>query len=85
MPNYGAMIIPPSDLIFIIQAATAGPIPPLPDNCRGLLIGTAGVLDITINGSPKTGVPFISGINPGRFESIQVAAGNSALTIFAVV
>lgn len=55
----------------------------LPDECRGLLVGTAGTLNVTMaNGEARTSVPFQAGITPGRFASIQ--SGGDAENIWVV-
>jgi hypothetical protein len=56
----------------------------LPPNTRGILLGTAGTLNVTMeNGSARLLVPFQAGINPGRFASIQT--GGTGSNVWAVV
>jgi len=56
----------------------------LSDECRGLLIGTAGSINVTMaNGDVLTGLPVFAGINPGRFASIQT--GGDAENIWEVL
>ena len=46
---------------------------------RGLLIGTAGYLDVTMeDGSEALGLPFQAGINPGAFAVVQESTGGGA-------
>lgn len=54
---------------------------------RGLLVGTAGYLDVTmLNGEERDGVPFQAGINPGAFKIVResVAVG-AAANVWAIV
>jgi hypothetical protein len=56
----------------------------LPPHTRGLLVENAGTLDVTMtNGVARTDLPFVVGINPGSFKSIQ--SGGTALNIWAVI
>ena len=50
--------------------------------CRALLCGTAGTLNITMNGVALTNVPIQQGYNPLRIESIQ--AGGTATDLWAI-
>ena len=77
---------PPVDLI-LVHATTPDEEVVLPANCRGLLVGTGGILNVTINGDAKTSLPFTAGINPGFFQSVQASDGLSgpAANIWAIV
>lgn len=83
MPRAEQYIIPPVDLILVAAGAVTTETP-LPSGCRGLLVGTAGSLNVTINDSAKTSVPFLQGINPGFFQSVQ-ASPSGAQDIWAIV
>lgn len=51
--------------------------------CRGLLVGVAGTLNITMaNGEERNGVPFQAGINPGRFSAVRT--GGTAENVWQV-
>lgn len=48
----------------------------LGDDCRGLLVGTAGQLIVVMqDGNVLSGVPFIAGINPGYFVEVRNSTG----------
>jgi len=73
----------PNDFILVSAAAPLGTTV-LSENCRGLLVGTAGSLNVTMqNGSVRTGVPFQAGVNPGRFA--EVNSGGTAENIWQVL
>lgn len=73
----------PNDFV-LVAATTVGSEVVLNERCRGLLVGTAGSLNVTMrNGSVRTGVPFLAGVNPGQFASVQ--AGGDAENIWQVI
>lgn len=86
MPHEKSIAIP-NDFEF----QTAGPYTmgadiALPDNCRGLLVGVAGVQDVTMaNDEDRDLVPLVAGINPGRFKALRSDASNTAENIWAIV
>ncbi len=83
MPSFGSFIDVPNDFALQSSGAPTGEIP-LPDGTRGLLIGTAGSLNVTMqNGEIRVAVPFQVGINPGRFKSIQT--GGTAASVWAIL
>jgi hypothetical protein len=56
----------------------------LPPHTRGLLVGTAGTVNVTmVNGEARLLLPLLAGINPGLFLSIQTAG--TAEDIWAVI
>lgn len=73
----------PNDFVLIAAGVPAGTTV-LSDRCRGLLVGTAGSLNVTMrNGNVRTGVPFQAGVNPGQFASVQ--SGGTAENIWQVI
>ena len=77
-------VIPPSDFVLVAAGEPGGTIA-LPDNCRGLLIGTAGALNVTMqNGSARDSVPMAAGVNPGQFAAVRATVGG-AQNIWAIV
>lgn len=80
---YSAQYVPPYDFI-LVSAGAVGSDVALPPKCRGLLIGVAGSLNVTMaNGNTRNDIPFIEGINPGYFSTVK--AGGSATNIWAVL
>ncbi len=76
-------VAPPNDFVQVSAGVPSVEVV-LSERTRGLLIGAAGSLNVTMsNGSVRTGVPFQAGINPGHFASIQ--AGGSASNVWAVL
>ena len=81
--NATSKVLPPSDFILVSAAAPASDIA-LPPNCRGLLVGTAGNLNVTMqNGAMRNGVPVFQGQNPGFFQTVR--SGGTAANIWAIV
>lgn len=81
-----ALVLPPSDFVLVSATAPTGTgTIALPDGCRGLLVGVGGVLNVTINGQNRDGIPFPIGVMPGFFTAIRRDAGNTAANIWAVV
>ncbi len=73
----------PNDLVLVDAGVPSGTTV-LNENCRGLLVGTAGSLNVTFaNGEQRNGVPFQAGINPGRFG--EVRSGGTAENIWQVI
>ena len=84
MPRAEQYVLPPHDLILVSTAAPATDID-LPENCRGLLVGTAGSLNIVMQtGQERDDVPFFQGINPGFFSRVRTSVGG-AQNIWAIV
>lgn len=78
-----AQVVPPYDLIPVSSGVPSADVD-LPDNTRGLLVGTAGSLNITMeNGEQRDAVPFVQGTNPGRFRQVRI--GGTAQNVWAVV
>ena len=68
----------PAEIVVQITkgvALSAGP-------CRSILCGSAGTLNITVNGVALTNVPIQQGYNPIRVQSVQ--AGGSATDLWAL-
>ena len=82
MTKYEKEVVPAND--FILRAATTvGSDTDLTSNCRGLLVGTAGSLNVTMaNGQERDGVPFIQGITPGNFRELRT--GGTAQNIWEI-
>ena len=77
------LVVPPVDFVLVSTAAPASDIT-LPEGCRGLLIGTAGTLNVTMqNGSQRNGLPFLQGQNPGFFATVRT--GGTAANIWAII
>ena len=58
-----------------------------PEGTRGLLIGSAGPLNCTINGEAKTALPVQAGIIAGFFETLEDSVGltDPAENIWAIL
>lgn len=81
MPRAEQFVLPPNDLISVsvpMSGETA-----LPEGTRGLLVGTAGSLNVVINGTNRDGVPFVVGQNPGFFTALR--PGGTASNLWAIV
>ena len=77
-------IAPPNDFVQLHAAAPAGSNQACPANTRGLMVGTAGTLNVVMaNGQTRTGVPFPAGFTPGFFAAVNT--GGTAQNIWAVV
>ena len=51
----------------------------LPGGCRGLRVGVAGTLNVTMqDGTVCVGLPVFAGDNPGYFASIQTSTEQGA-------
>ncbi len=75
-------VIPPVRY-HLISSGTPSMEITLPAGCRGLRIGTAGTLNLTMEeGGPVTSFPMMQGDNPGFFTSIQ--SGGTASNIWAI-
>lgn len=84
MPGYSSLVVPPYDFVLVASGAV-GVDTDLPENCRGLLIGTAGSLNVVMsNGVERDDVPFIQGINPGLFRTVRISGGG-AQNVWAIV
>ena len=81
-----AVTIPNDFVLATVAAYVSGGDIVAPENCRGLLVGTAGVQDVTMqNGQTRDLIPLTGGITPGRFKAIRSDAGNTAANIFFIV
>ena len=75
-------ILPVRDLIEI-SATTVTVDFECPPNTKGLMINTAGTLNITMeNGNERDGVPLASGFNPCFIT--EVRSGGTASGVFCV-
>lgn len=78
-------IIPPRTFQLISTGVPAQQ-ETLPDGTRGLLVGVAGNLNVTmINDDELNNLPLIVGLNPGFFKVIRTGATSSAQNIWAVL
>lgn len=81
-----ALIIPAVDFVLVSATApTSAGVIPLPAGCRGLRVGTAGVLNVSINGEDRDGLPMFAGDNPGFFTAVRGDAANTAANIWAIL
>lgn len=84
MPRAEQLVLPPSDFV-LVSSGEPGSTIPLPTGCRGLRVGTAGALNVTMsNGNQRDGLPMIVGDNPGLFSEVRATAGG-AQNIWAIV
>lgn len=84
MPRSEQLVLPAEDFI-LVASAEPGSTVALPADCRGLLVGTAGGLNVTMrNGNERDSVPMIVGVNPGFFSEVRATAGG-AQNIWAIV
>jgi hypothetical protein len=86
MSSHGRDISVPRKMTQLASGAPSGTIviSQTPYPCRGLLVGTAGVLDVVMEGTTVlTGMPFIAGLNPGRFKELRGTA-NTVANVWAV-
>jgi len=75
-------IIPPTDFILVASGTVGAPVA-LPTNTRGLLIGGAGTIDVTmVTGNAPNGLPVLAGIFPGFFISVDAS---TATNIWAII
>lgn len=81
-----SFVIPPVDFV-LVSATTVAADTDLPANCRGILVGTAGFLNVTMqNGSAPNSMPFIEGLTPGFFTKVRISTGaGAASNVWAVV
>lgn len=79
-------VLPPFDFV-LVSATTVAVDTQLPANCRGLLCGKAGYLNVTMqNGNARDGVPMIEGSNPGFFAAVREStAAGAARNVWAIV
>lgn len=84
MAHYEQYVTPPRDFILVSSGAPASDVT-LPANCRGLLVGGAGSLNVTMTetGENRNDLPFVQGQNPGFFS--QVRSGGTATDIWAII
>ena len=76
-------VIPIQDFVQIAPGVPATPTP-CPENTRGLLIETAGTLNVTMaNGQERDGVPFQQGYNVAFIAAVR--AGGTASNIWATI
>lgn len=87
MPRHDKAISIPEDFVLLTtNAYTMGADIDCPEGCRGLLVETAGVQDVTMeNDEDRDLVPLVAGINPGRFKALRADASNTAANIWAIV
>ena len=81
MPRAEQLILPIVGLT-LITAGTPASQTILSEKTRGLLVGTAGLLNVTIAGVVHTSVPFSAGVTPGFFESVE--SGGTAINIWGI-
>jgi len=81
-----AFVIPPIDF-ELVSATTVGSDTALNPLCRGLLVGKAGFLNVTMqNGNQRNGVPFIEGTTPGFFAEVRTStATGAARNVWAII
>lgn len=71
-------IIPPEDFVPVADTTPTGDVT-LPENCRGLVAGTEGFINVTMrNGERRDGLPLCQGINPGFFATVHETTGQGA-------
>ena len=84
MPRSEQFVVPPEDFV-LVSAGEPNSDVALPEGCRGLLVGTAGALNVTMRrGGTRDSVPMVQGINPGFFSIVRTTAGGAA-NIWAIV
>lgn len=81
-PRSEAQVRPPRGFVLVSAGIPSTDIV-LPDGTRGLLIGSAGALNVTIDGVQLDGLPFQAGTNPGFFEVVR--SGGAASNIWAIL
>ncbi len=84
MPStYAGKVIPPVDFVLVSAGAPSSDVT-LPNNCRGLLVGATGTINVTMaNGERRDNLPIFQGQNPGRFAIVH--GGGNAENIWAIV
>lgn len=81
-----SIAIPNDFVLATVAAYTAGGDINAPADCRGLLVGTAGVQDVTMQtGQTRDLIPLVAGVNPGRFKAIRSDAANTAANIWFII
>lgn len=87
MSRHDKSVRVPTQFVLLTAAAyTAGGDILTPPDTRALLVGTAGVQDITMmNNTTADLLPLQVGINLGEFKALRSDAGNTAANIWAVV
>lgn len=82
--RFEAWVLPAEDFILVATGEPGSTIE-LPENTRGLLVGTAGGLNVTMrNGNSRDAVPMIVGTNPGFFSEVRATVGG-AQNIWAII
>ncbi len=81
MPRAEQLVLPIQGLTLVSAAAPSTDVD-LPTHTRGLLIGVAGTLNITLQGQDHDGVPFQAGLMPGNFQAVR--SGGTAQNIWAI-
>ena len=82
MPRSEQYVVPPVDFILVSSGVPASN-SNLSENTRGLLVGAAGTLNVTMrNGEERNGVPFFAGTNPGFFAIVR--SGGTAENIWEI-
>lgn len=81
--THGGSVAVPSDFIQLAASTVGSPVD-CPRGCRGLLLGTAGTLNVTMeNGEDRDGLPLPAGVTSGRFKALRT--GGTAENIWAIV
>lgn len=75
-------VIPPVHFVQITATTPSGTTV-LPRGTRGLLVGTAGTLNVRTLAGTLSLLPFIEGVTPGLFTHVD--AGGTAINIWAVL
>lgn len=81
MPRFEQFVVPIQGLTLVATAVPSADLD-LPAGTRGLVIGVAGTLNISIGGEDHDGVPFQAGLQPGFFT--RVRSGGTAQNIWAI-
>ncbi len=78
-----AFVVPPYNFVQVAPGQVTVEVP-LPEDCRGLRIGVAGTLNVTMrDGTVCVDLPVFAGDNPGLFASIQIStAGGAAQNVW---
>ncbi len=81
-PRSEALVRPPIRFVLVSTGPPSSDID-LPPQTRGLLIGVAGSLNVTMDDIQIDGLPFQAGTNPGFFEVVR--SGGTASNIWAIL
>lgn len=87
--RYEYWVQPPTEYHFVsLEPITSGEPQDfvLPQGATGLLVGTAGVQDVThTNGEDADALPLQQGFNPGFFSVLRINPINTAANIWAKI